>query len=515
MKGNGQRQKWYHKSTDMIFRGRQKRDFVFVFGVLIGVLAASGTPYVLAQIQDLVAPVISNVKISEVDEDSATVSWETDEDSDSIINYGILDNYGIVRDPLPDNTTHELVIDQLDPSTTYHFRIVSIDAAGNQAFSGDFKFTTQGLQNIQGINSVPTKEEQAVVEQAVQAIQQITTAQAAQVVKEQLETKVEGVTEDLTIIGPPDVEVFTTRAIVSWTTDRESDSTVSFVDENGYDALATDPYIYNQSSNDDGVTEHKVEVIGLDPFTKYHFQVSSTDSLGITGKSGDFTFTTKAVLPEVLNLRPVKIEETAATLAWNTTVPASTVIEYENLDTGEKRSIGDPSFITDHQLRLPDLTLGTQYRATVIAENTGGDRVKSDPITFVTVRDEEPPLISNVTNESTLFPGDEARIQTIVSWETDEPAVCNFNYREGIAPGVEANVIEPDDPSPTQKHVQVIVEFNPATVYKFWIICVDPSGNEGRTEDFVLFTPTKEKSIIDIIIENFQASFGWVKNIGL
>ena len=108
-----------------------------------------------------------------------------------------------------------------------------------------------------------------------------------------------------------------------------------------------------------------------------------------------------------------------------------------------------------------------------------------------------------------------ARIQTIVAWDTDEPSVCNFNYREGIAPGVDTNVIEPEDENPTERHVQVIVEFNPSTVYKFWITCVDPSGNEARTEDFVLFTPTKEKSIIDIIIENFEASFGWVKNIGL
>ena len=275
MKGNGNKQKWYHRDTDMTFRGRQKRDFVFLFvGALVSALIF-GIPATWAQIQDLVAPTISDVKVFDVDEDSATVTWTTDEDSDSIINYGLLDNYGIIRDPLPDNTSHELVIDRLDPSTTYHFRIVSIDAAGNQSFSGDFKFTTKGTQNIQGINNVPTPEEQAIVQQATQAIQQITTPQAAQVVEQQLEAKVEGVTEDLTIIGPPKVEPFTTRAIITWATDRASNSSVSFVDEAGYDALAADPYVYTQSSNDEGVTKHTVEVIGLDAFTTYHFQVSS------------------------------------------------------------------------------------------------------------------------------------------------------------------------------------------------------------------------------------------------
>lgn len=470
---------------------------------------------VRAQVPNTEPPVISNVSVTDIGEDSATINWETDKDADSLVNYGPLDNYGIVRDPLPDHTEHQITLDQLEPSRTYHFRVVSVDADGNQAISGDFKFTTEGTQNVENIQSVPTKVEQAIVQQIVAQLQKLTTEQAAEVVKEQLQKAVQGITEDLTIVGPPKVEIFTNHAIITWATDRGSDSSVSFVPESDYDPLATNPYTFTQSSSDEEVKEHRVDVIGLEPYTKYHFQVSSTDKLNVVGKSGDFTFTTKAVLPDILNLRTVKVEEEAATLAWNTTVPASSVVEYENLDTGEKRSIGDPSLISDHQLRLPDLTLGTQYRAIVIAENSGGDRVKSDPITFVTVQDKEPPIISNVTNDSTLFPGDELRIQTTVAWETDEPAVCVFNYHEGLAPGVDSTTIEPDDKNPLQKHVQIIVEFNPATVYKFWITCTDTNGNTGRTEDFVLFTPTKEKSIIDIIIQNFEASFGWVKNLGL
>jgi hypothetical protein len=52
------------------------------------------------------------------------------------------------------------------------------------------------------------------------------------------------------------------------------------------------------------------------------------------------------------------------------------------------------------------------------------------------------------------------------------------------------------------------------TVYQFWVECKDVSGNKSKSENFVLFTPNKEKSIIDIILENFQGTFGWVNNIG-
>ena len=59
----------------------------------------------------------------------------------------------------------------------------------------------------------------------------------------------------------------------------------------------------------------------------------------------------------------------------------------------------------------------------------------------------------------------------------------------------------------------MIVGFASATVYQFWMFCHDEAGNESRSEDFVLITPVKEKSIIDIILENFEGTFGWVKNI--
>jgi hypothetical protein len=72
----------------------------------------------------------------------------------------------------------------------------------------------------------------------------------------------------------------------------------------------------------------------------------------------------------------------------------------------------------------------------------------------------------------------------------------------------------PPETNPVTMHTQVIVGFASATVYKFWVVCSDPSGNESESEDFVLITPVKEKSIIDLILENFEGTFGWVKNIG-
>jgi hypothetical protein len=134
-------------------------------------------------------------------------------------------------------------------------------------------------------------------------------------------------------------------------------------------------------------------------------------------------------------------------------------------------------------------------------------------IYFTTVKDIEPPLISKVSNESTLYPSADAKVQTLVSWASDEPAYCQFFFREGLNP-----LIDPfgsgEEKEPRTSHVQVVTEFQPSTVYQFWVECRDRANNKTKSENFVLFTPNKEKSIIDIILENFQGTFGWVKNIG-
>lgn len=491
-----------------------------LFPAILLLIVISTLTYAIEDIKaaDTDAPEISNVTVTELDETSAVITWETDEEGDSLVNYGLQQDYGIVRDPVGDKTTHVMRLEGLDPGRRYHFRVVTSDEAGNQGISADYQLVTKGTPQAEGSGSADGQGQaegqgqEVKVEEVIEQIQQITNPQQLQEILNEVVQAIQGITENLTIVGPPTVIAETTTAKVMWTTDREASSEVQFSPADGY--VPGGAYAFSQQSTGGATTDHEITLIGLEPYTEYHFKVRSTDSFNITGESRDYTFKTKASLPQIRNLRIVKLEENAATLAWDTTVPAKALIEYQDLTTGAQNSKGRPSLSTTHQMRISDLTLGARYVAFVIAENAGGDRVKSNPITFVTIRDREAPIISNVTNESTLFPGSEARIQTIVEWSTDEPSLCTFMYREGIAPGVDPITLEMDDQSYTEKHVEVIVDFAPGTVYKFWLICADEAGNSVNSEDYVLFTPVKEKNIIDIIIENFEGAFGWVKNIG-
>ena len=455
-------------------------------------------------------PIISNIRILEITTSSATISWTTDKRADSIVNYGLDRNYGIVRDPTL-TTEHQIVLDNLLPNTDYYFQVVSVDEMGNQAASKGFTFTTRKLIEVPGVERFG--EEAKLIEKAIEAVYQMKSEEAIAFTKEKIEEIGGEKAGELVIIGDPRVEVGEDWAKISWTTNKEANSIVALVPENEYDPHSPDPYKMKVGEPNEYVLHHLVEISGLKPATTYHFQVQSTPRVGSMVKSEDRTFTTLSVLPVISNLQVVKVEEDSATLTWLTNIPCSSLIEYKNLKTGEVKQVGDPTFVTVHRFRLSNLEFDTPYQVIVKAESEHGDRTQSQPITFTTVKDEHPPVISSVTVDSTLYPGEEQlRVQVVVNWKTDENAICQFFYQEGLAEGVPENALPPETEY-SQKHIQVITEFAPNTTYKFWIKCKDRAQNEGKSDYFTLLTPTREKSILDIIIENLEATFGWVKKI--
>jgi RHS repeat-associated protein len=97
----------------------------------------------LEVVTDTTAPVISNVAAGSITTTSATITWTTNENSDSQVEYGPSQNYGqstTVNTTLV--TAHSQGLSGLTPGTLYHYRVKSRDSAGNLAVSGDFSFTT-------------------------------------------------------------------------------------------------------------------------------------------------------------------------------------------------------------------------------------------------------------------------------------------------------------------------------------------------------------------------------------
>jgi hypothetical protein len=441
---------------------------------------------------------VSGVEVSGISFSSATIRWKTDVAGDGAVHFGTDPRFGIVRDPIFTRKEHEITIDNLDPSTTYYLQAVSTDAEGNRSAHAGVSFKTLAKS---GAQPKPEKSVEDLDEEELLKL------------KEQVDQQIQDVVRPPSIVGPPKVTPGATTAEISWKTDRESSSQVFFVRESEYSAGAANPYRSTQGNANDSSIDHKVTITGLEPSTVYHFAVSSEDAAGLEGKSEDDTFRTKSQLPEIKSARVTRVQEHSALISWESAVKAKGLVEYTNTRTKVVKIAGNPVFATAQKIQLNDLEFGSRYSAIIRAVNEAGDEVQSKPLSFVTVRDREAPVISKVNNESTLYPGEEVKIQTVIAWETDEPTSCQVFYAQGLASEGEGDALPPET-GYSITHTQVIIGLASATVYRFWMICADEAKNESRSEDFVLITPVKEKSIIDIILENFEGTFGWLKNIG-
>jgi len=101
------------------------------------------TVLVTAFTDDVTGPIISDVAVSNITRNEATVTWTTDEISDSQVEYGTTVAYGseTTLDPTL-VTSHSVDLTGLIAGATYHFRVKSRDVAGNLSVSADGTFTT-------------------------------------------------------------------------------------------------------------------------------------------------------------------------------------------------------------------------------------------------------------------------------------------------------------------------------------------------------------------------------------
>jgi PKD repeat protein/glucose/arabinose dehydrogenase len=189
---------------------------------------------------DTTPPTISNVRSGNITATSATISWTTDETATTQIEYGTTTAYGSrsTFDPTL-LTAHSQVLSGLLSNTTYNYRVLSRDADGNSATSGNFSFTTPAAAPV------------------------ITNVVASNVSQ--------------------------TGATISWLTDIPADSQVEYGTTTAYGSSTTlDPTL---------VTSHSQSLTGLLENTIYHYRVGSRAANGLLTTSPDATFTTASATP--------------------------------------------------------------------------------------------------------------------------------------------------------------------------------------------------------------------------
>jgi hypothetical protein len=99
-----------------------------------------------ANAQDITQPVISGLRSEVQTDDFAALTWTTDEQSDTQVEYGFTTDYGSLS-VLADTGAgmlrqHSVNLGGLAADSTYHFRVRSRDSSGNLAVSSDQTFRT-------------------------------------------------------------------------------------------------------------------------------------------------------------------------------------------------------------------------------------------------------------------------------------------------------------------------------------------------------------------------------------
>ncbi len=91
--------------------------------------------------------ITSGPVVSQITQDSARVSWQTDEESDSVVKFGTYaGKYEDQQSDAKHSTEHGILLTDLKPATVYHYVVKSTDASGNTVTSGESFFESEPEQ---------------------------------------------------------------------------------------------------------------------------------------------------------------------------------------------------------------------------------------------------------------------------------------------------------------------------------------------------------------------------------
>lgn len=295
------------------------------------------------------APSISNVDAGSIDQDSAIITWTTNEASKSQVEYGATTNYGTKTSIQQTGgvTGHSVTLSNLTKGTTYHYRVISQDLAGNTATSGDFSLTTTGGSDNTKPGAITTLTVKSVSGNSVQ---------------------------------------------LEWTASGDDGATGQ---ASSYDLRYSTNAI--TSSNWNNATRASGEptpastgnvqsftVSNLSPETKYYFAIRAIDEAGnisdLDTTSITATTGTDTASPVISNIALSNVTQTSAKITWTTDEPAKYRIDYGTTASYGQTASGT-ALNTSHNVTLSSLVANTTYHYRIIATDSknnssdSGDRL--------------------------------------------------------------------------------------------------------------------------------------------
>ncbi len=112
----------------------------------------AGLRWVNADVDGLL-PAISNV-VADPSVTTATITWDTNEDTDSFVGFGLTTGLGSSEYDWHMTSAHSILLTGLNPGTHYYFEVASVDSAGNMAMD-DNNGLKYSFMTLTGQSQVP------------------------------------------------------------------------------------------------------------------------------------------------------------------------------------------------------------------------------------------------------------------------------------------------------------------------------------------------------------------------
>jgi len=409
---------------------------------------------------DTTPPSLSGTTAGNITTSNGTITWTTNEASDTQVDYGTTNAYGSSSSLNASLvTSHSQTLSGLSASTTYHYRVKSRDAAGNLAVSGNHTFTTLSV----GDTTPPV---------------------------------ISGITaSNVTGLG----------ATITWTTNEGATSKVEYGTSTAYGS--------SSATGTTLVTSHSRTLSGLSDATTYHYRVVSQDTAGNTETSGNNTFTTSNVAdtvgPVITGTAASNIVSSSGTITWTTNEAASSQVLYGTTTLYGSLSTVNTVLVTRHSRTLVGLSASTTYHYAVKSSDAAGNITLGVDRTFTTAAasDTTGPLISNIGADNV------SQTQATVRWSTDEASTTQVDYGTTTAYGTRT----PQNAALLFSHSQILSGLLPGTLYHYRVLSIDAQGNLSSSGDGTFRTPvtgdsTPPMDIVEFaaIAENAQNKLSWV-----